>query len=100
MSELTLRMCSEHDVPALRRLAERDSATVPAAPLVAAEADGRLLAAISLETGEVIADPFVRTQHAVELLRRRATQIGPAKRGRRLRLFPRRRAEVPAPAET
>jgi hypothetical protein len=82
MTDLTLRICDEADYPALQRLAERDSAVVPAGRLLAAESSGRLLAAISLESRAVIADPFLRTGDAVDLLRRRAAQLrqahGPA----------------------
>jgi hypothetical protein len=75
MSDLTLRICGEADQPALQALAERDSSVVPAGRLLAAEAGGRLLAAISLDTRAVIADPFLRTGDAVDLLRRRAMQL-------------------------
>ena len=82
MSELTLRMSAESEYPELQGLAERDSAVLPAGALLVAESGGRLLAAISLETEDVIADPFQRTADAVELLRRRAKQLrrshGPA----------------------
>jgi hypothetical protein len=103
MSDLTLRICSEADYPALTRLAERDSAVLPAGRLLGAEASGRLLAAISLATGAVIADPFQRTGDAVELLRRRAMQIRRAHGPRGPRRLPRvrRRPSGPAaPAET
>jgi hypothetical protein len=101
MSDLTLRFCSEHDRTALRQLAERDSAEVPEGRLLAAETGGRLLAAISLDTGAVIADPFVRTRDPVELLRRRAGQIRRAEGGRGPRLLSRaRRRAVPVSAET
>lgn len=82
MTELTLRMCGEADYPALQILAERDSSVVPGGALLVAESSGLLLAAISLETEAVIADPFQRTSDAVELLSRRARQLrrahGPA----------------------
>jgi hypothetical protein len=82
MTELTLRMCDEADYPSLQALAERDTAVVPGGALLLAESGGRLLAAISIETEAVIADPFQRTADAVELLRSRAKQLrrahGPA----------------------
>lgn len=93
MSDLTLRICSEADAPALRVLAERDCAHVPGGRLLAAEAGTRLIAAISLESREVIADPFVRTADAVELLRRRAAQIRRAEGGG-FPLIPLRRAPI------
>lgn len=75
MSDLTLRICGEGDDSALQRVAERDSTVVPGGRLLAAEASGQILAAISIESGDVIADPFQRTGDAVELLRRRAAQL-------------------------
>jgi hypothetical protein len=82
MTELTLRMCDEADYPALQTLAERDTSVVPGGALLVAESGGRVLAAISIETDAVIADPFQRTADAVELLRSRAKQLrrahGPA----------------------
>lgn len=38
-------------------------------PRLLAERDGIVVAAISLRTGELVADPFVRTAELVELLR-------------------------------
>jgi len=90
MSELTLRICCERDADALRILAERDSARVPAGRLLAAQVGGELVAAISLESRAVIADPFRPTADAVELLRRRAAQIRRAE-GRGIPLLPRLR---------
>jgi hypothetical protein len=75
MRELTLRVCADGDEAAILRLAERDSSVVPGGRLLAAETCGQLVAAISLETGAVIADPFLRTADAVELLRSRAAQL-------------------------
>ncbi|WP_320670566.1 hypothetical protein [Patulibacter defluvii] len=66
---LCLRPATAADGEALRTIAERDSAQVPAGPLVLAEAAGTPLAAISLATGEVIADPFWPTAGAVVALR-------------------------------
>jgi hypothetical protein len=103
MSDLTLRFCCEADYATLRKLAERDTAAVPTGRLLAAEADGRLLAAISLETRAVIADPFLPTKDAVEILRRRARQIRRAECGPGLRLLQRLRRRTgrrTAPAET
>jgi hypothetical protein len=103
MRELTLRICGDGDESALLRLAERDSSVVPAGRLLAAETSERLVAAISLETGAVIADPFVPTADAVDLLRRRAAQIRRA-HGRagppRLPSLRRRPGGEPATAET
>jgi hypothetical protein len=75
MRELTLRICADGDEDALQRIAERDSSVVPGGRLLAAETCGRLVAAISLETGAVVADPFLHTADAVELLRSRSAQL-------------------------
>jgi hypothetical protein len=99
MRGLTLTISGAADRPALQKLAERDSARVPAGRLLVADAGGRLLAAISLETDAVIADPFEPTRDVVELLVRRSRQIRRAE-GRGLRR-PRRRARgTTATAET
>jgi hypothetical protein len=103
MSDLILRICGEVDHPALQRVAERDSNVVPGGRLLAAEASGQILAAISIETGAVIADPFKRTGDAVDLLRRRAAQLrrahGPGG-PRRLPRLQRGPGGPAAPAET
>jgi hypothetical protein len=55
--------------------------------VLGAELDGALVAAISLTTGDVIADPFIRTDHIRSLLELRASQL----RGQRPRFGRRRR---------
>lgn len=93
MNEFRLRMCGPEDAAGLRRVAERDCAPVPPGRVLGAEADGVLVAAIEVDTGRVVADPFAPTADLVDLLRRRAEQIrkaesgrGPALRVRRARL--------------
>jgi hypothetical protein len=102
MIDLTLRICTEADGPALQALAERDTSVVPAGRLLAAESCGRLIAAISIESGAVIADPFVPTGDVVDLLRRRSRQLrrahGPGGPSRLPQLW--RRSGSPASAET
>ena len=66
---VTVRMASAEDAEAIRVLAERDSRPVPPAPRLVAERCGRIEAALSLRTDEVVADPFRRTAELVELLR-------------------------------
>jgi hypothetical protein len=87
MSSITLRLCTEADDSGLRELAGRDSARplIPGA-ILAAECDGRILAALCLREGRVIADPFARTAELVELLRLRALQLRGERRGDRLRV--------------
>jgi hypothetical protein len=66
---LTVRPLGEADLARVLRLAELDSAIAPPAPLVGVEENGSLLAAASLATGEMIADPFKRTAAPREMLR-------------------------------
>ena len=63
------------DRPALVRLAGRDSAPIPSGDLLGAEMAGVLIAAVSLRTGEGIADPFTESAAAREALEIRAAQI-------------------------
>jgi hypothetical protein len=81
----TIRFANAHDAVALDRLAQLDSSVVPAAPQLLAEEDGQIVAAVSARDGAAIADPFVRSAAAVELLRRRSRQLGTSSRirGRR-----------------
>jgi hypothetical protein len=67
-----LRRASAADAAGLERLAQLDSARVPGGDLLVAAAGGELLAALSLATGEAIADPFVGTAHIVQALRAHA----------------------------
>jgi hypothetical protein len=75
---LTIRHATAADLPALERLAALDSRRIPTGELFVAEAEGRLLAATSLDTGAVIADPFEYTASIVELLRVHAGTVLPA----------------------
>jgi hypothetical protein len=67
---VTLRLADEADAPGLERLAQLDSSPLPPGPYLVAERDRRMEAAISLVTGELIADPFRRTAELRDLLRR------------------------------
>jgi hypothetical protein len=84
----TVRSAHQADAFALQRLAQLDSAEVPAAPLLIGELDGRLVAALSLSDGTVIADPFVPTVELVALLRLRSRQSAGRPHRLRLRLTP------------
>jgi hypothetical protein len=74
---LTIRHATAADFPALERLAALDSRRIPTGELFVAEAEGRLLAATSLDTGAVVADPFEHTASIVELLRAHAGAVSP-----------------------
>lgn len=75
---LAIRRAGPADAAALRRLAELDSAPSPApGPVLVAEVGGELRAALLLETGAAIADPFHPTAELVSLLGSRARQLAP-----------------------
>ena len=74
-SPITLRCADARDRPALARLAALDSASPPAPPVLVADLEGQLLAAISLADGAVLANPFRPTAALVELLQARERQL-------------------------
>jgi hypothetical protein len=81
--ELSVRPARADDTFALRRLAQVDSARPLDGDVLLAEAGGRLLAAVEVESGRAVADPFLPSANAVALLRLRAHQLlGPADRRR------------------
>jgi hypothetical protein len=66
---VTLRLAAAADRAALDRLAQRDCRLLPPGPHLVAERQGRIEAAVSLASGELVADPFRRTAELCELLR-------------------------------
>lgn len=96
-AEITIRPLDGGDGAALLRLAERDSAPVPAGRLLGAWLDRELVAVRSLTRGEAIADPFRPTDQIARLLERRAKQLRAERRWRRRRrrLGRRSRAALP-----
>jgi hypothetical protein len=72
---ITIRPLREEDVPSVELLAELEERPVPAGALLLAEVEGTVEAAISLECGETVANPFSESETAVSLLRVRAAQL-------------------------
>jgi hypothetical protein len=87
---LTIRFATPADAVALHMLAALDSALAPSGKVVVAEVDGELWAALDVESGAVIADPFRPSGELLDLLRLRVERLAerPA-RQRRRRLRPR-----------
>jgi hypothetical protein len=65
---VTIRRAAPTDAILLQRLAQLDSAAPLPGPVLLAESGGVPIAAISLETGLVAADPFVQTATSIQLL--------------------------------
>jgi hypothetical protein len=72
--EIALRLAHPADDAELERLAELAGRRLPDAALLAAEVDGRIVAAADA-SGAVISDPFSVTIDVVELLRLRVGQL-------------------------
>jgi hypothetical protein len=77
---VTVRALRGRDIEPLRVLAALDGRHVPTGPVLVAEMDGELVAALPLDGGRAIADPFRRTADIVALLELRGRQIAPAAR--------------------
>jgi hypothetical protein len=75
MTNLTIRLATSDDAFAVRRLAVVDSSDPPTGSLLIAEVDDELWAALSLDTGAAVADPFRPSAEAVELLRLHAGHL-------------------------
>jgi hypothetical protein len=75
---IVIRRADGADREALDRLAALTERETPDAPVLLAEADGLMVAALSLPTGRVVSDPFVASGDVVALLRLRAEQLDDA----------------------
>jgi hypothetical protein len=76
--ELKFRDATDDDAPAVLRLARLDSQSrPPAGRLILAVDRGELVAAMAVDTGATIADPFKATAPVVALLRLRAEHLRP-----------------------
>jgi hypothetical protein len=76
---VTIRYAAAADALRLRELAELDSASPPHGPVLVAEVDGRLRAALPVDGGPAISDPFHRGRELLALLRLRAEQLRPGR---------------------
>jgi hypothetical protein len=86
---IAIRRARDSDMALLHDLAEVDSAAPLEGPALVAVVEGRICAALALDGKRVVADPFLPTAPAVELLRLRVAQLR-ATEGRQQRtLLPR-----------
>ena len=89
---LTIRRADAADDGALVRLAALDSASPPTGEALLAEVGGELWAAVEIDSGTAIADPFRPSGELVDLLRLQLSLDGGSERSGRgalARLLPR-----------
>jgi hypothetical protein len=72
---LTVRAATLRDDEAVRVLAALEGVGMPKGPVLVAEIGHEVVAALPLDGGAALADPFRRTAHLVELLELRAKQL-------------------------
>jgi hypothetical protein len=82
--EVRIRPAYPNDRTVLERLAALDSQQPFKEDVLIAEIDGVAVAALSLSSGRVVADPFVHTASVVDLLRLRVSRATPIRGRRRL----------------
>ena len=86
--DVSIRHASDADAAELARLAALDSSTAPRGTVLLAEVGGEPWAALSVDDGHAVADPFRRSADVLALLRARAEHLG-GRRTRRPVLRPR-----------
>jgi hypothetical protein len=82
---VTLRVSRGRDGDDLDRLAQLEGRPTPTGPHVVAELGGTIVAALPLEPGPALADPFRPTAHLIPLLELRVKQIAHDRPRRRTR---------------
>lgn len=86
---VAIRRARDADAPQLHDLAELDSRRPLEGAVLVALVEGRIWAAIGIDDDRVIADPFLPTAPAVELLALRVSQLRAADGRPARRLLPR-----------
>jgi hypothetical protein len=89
--KVELRLARMDESRVLHRLAQLDDAPDLDGEALMALIDGEAIAALSLSDRRVVANPFVRTEHAISLLRIHADHLFGRRERRRLRGIPRLR---------
>jgi hypothetical protein len=74
-SQITIRLATEDDAVALRRLAQLDATRLPEGELLVAEAAGEIRAALRVSDSAYVADPFYPSRELVGLLGVRAKRM-------------------------
>ncbi|MDP2712028.1 MAG: hypothetical protein Q8O56_12485 [Solirubrobacteraceae bacterium] len=86
---VVIRRARDADAPLLDELAALDSARPLQGTVLVAVVDERIWAALALDDGRAIADPFLPTAAAVELLALRVKQLRAADRRTQRGMLPR-----------
>jgi hypothetical protein len=93
----TVRAASRRDGEAVRMLAALEGVPMPSGPVLVAEVGDEVVAALPLDGGRPLADPFRPSAHFVELLEVRARQLRKqASDARHVSLIPRLRGVLRA----
>jgi hypothetical protein len=82
VADVTLRYARDEDAEALAELAQLDSSRAPLGAVIVAEVGGELWAALSLDDGHAIANPFRPSGELSFRLAERAREINRAARRR------------------
>jgi hypothetical protein len=72
---VTIRPATAADAPGIAHVAALDSSRPPRGSVLVATDHAGIVAALGVDDGSVVADPFSRTADVVDLLRRRAGQL-------------------------
>ena len=81
-TSIVIRLATEADESALRRLAQLDGARLPEGDLLGAEAAGELRAALRIADRAYVADPFFPSKELVGMLDVRARRLRQEHMGR------------------
>ena len=88
VAPFTIRSALPVDTPAIEALAELDSSRAPRGQVLLAEVGDELWAALSLDDGHGVSDPFRPSADALWVLAERARQLRGARRERSHRFGP------------
>jgi len=80
-ARVTFRYAGPADADALTVLAQLDSSRAPSGDVIVADADGELWAAVSLDDGHAVANPFRPSGELTWRLMERAREINTESRG-------------------
>ena len=75
IESMTIRAADYGDRAQLIELAQRDSSRIPDGALLVAEVGGSIRAAVAVQGGRTIADPFSPTADMIGMLHARADQL-------------------------